>query len=173
MPGTIAINHTFTSRITRNDCPIVPVVTDVGNIKWIKIRPDVSVSNWLVVEWREADGRKVGIKSIRLTSERAEAGAMLLKDAYEAEGWPAGWKAYADFLDKVYTTTRNVEGGGEVKVQLGRPKLLKYPEHLLPKAVFELRAKAGEKAKTQTFEPPEDLRHPADVKAAANQPKGK
>lgn len=163
MDSIVNVNHTYTSRITRNDCPIIPVITAAGNIKWIKVRPDVDVSAWLVVEWEMGQGRRLGVKTVRLAQERVAEGAVLLREAYEAEKWPEGWKAYEEYLRKA--NTREVKGKeGMVTLQLGRPKLLKFPERLLPKAVFERREKLKEREKAKTFEAPDGLKHPDDAK---------
>lgn len=163
MADTLNINHKYTSRITRNDCPIIPAITAAGQIKWIKIRPDVDVSAWLSIEWEEGQGRRLGVRTVRLAQARVAEGAMLLKEAYEAERWPEGWKAYEEYLRKA--NTREVKGkDGMVTVQLGRPKPLKFPEALLPKAVFERREALKERDKAKTFEAPEGLKHPDDAK---------
>lgn len=160
------IDYRFTSRLGRHEFVIVPVITPQGNIKHLRVRPDVEPANWLIVEWAKDKTRKVGVKSVELTSERQEAGAVFLKDAYIAEKWPEGWEEYERYLRRCYQ--RVVEDDkGRREVPLNRSvDHLHFPENLLPKAV---KRRASDHAKRQAineYEPTQGLVHPADASKA-------
>lgn len=147
----INISHAYQSRQTATDAPIVPVVTPLGNIKWLKIRPDVDVSDWLVVEWVTKSNRKTGVKSARLTSQRLREGAVLLEDAYKAEGWPEGWEAYKAFLRETFTRQGFDGEGNSVTYLLRRPKNMEFPADALPRVVADRLAVEAKKQASATM----------------------
>lgn len=147
----VPLNHRF-SRITASGAPIVPVITPEGNIKWLKVRPDVEPKGWLVIEWEEADGRRIGAKSARLTQERLTAGAMLLEDAYRAEGFEAGWKAYQRYLNEVFTREGLDRDGKPTTFLLRRPKNINFPDSMLPRVVRERQGLATKRREATTFD---------------------
>lgn len=149
----INISHAFQSRQTATDAPIVPVVTPLGNIKWLKIRPDVDVSDWLVIEWVIKSNRKTGVKTARLTQQRLREGAVLLEDAYKQEGWPEGWDAYKAFLREAFTRQGYDGEGNPVTYLLRRPKNINFPDDALPRMVSERQSvEAKKRASAETFD---------------------
>jgi hypothetical protein len=133
------INYAFTERLGRNEFVILPVITPEGNIKHLKIRPDVQPEQWLMIEWhKDSAGRLRAIKSAELTSERIKAGAVFLRDAYEAERNLDGWSLYEQYLQDLYTREGIDRDGKPIRVKMNRPlDHLHFPEDLLPKAVAE------------------------------------
>ncbi len=87
----------------------------------------------LIITW--ADDPKTGRKRGRVTSisihpDYERKGWMLLEDAYKAEGNPEGFAAYHRFAEQQQRDPVGMHG-------------ISFPESRLPKAVQELRAKAG------------------------------
>lgn len=160
------VNHNFSQRLARSSCAVIPVITPQGNIKQLRVTPSVEQATWLLCEWVTDKGRRIALKSVELTSERVEAGAMFLRDAYMAEGWPEGWAAYEGYLAACYE--RETAGGGRVRTMRSREDL-HFPDGLLPRAVQE-RIDGLERRKQATeWKPPAGLVRPAprDDKAKA------
>ena len=162
--GKQLVNHNFASRVARSSCAVIPVITPQGNVKDLRVTPSVEPKNWLVCEWAEQQGRKVALLSVSLTTEREQAGAVFLRDAYLAEGWPEGWKAYESYLKACYER----EGAGGSRVTMVRPREdLHFPADLLPRAVAE-RIAGLEKRKAEIeWKPPAGLVRPSDRKPEA------
>lgn len=161
------LNYTFPERLGRHEFAIVPVITPQGNIKHLKIRPDVQPEIWLIMEWgKDGAGRLRQLKSVELTTERVKAGAVFLKDAYEAEGWPEGWAQYERYLKACYTRSAVDKDGKPVVVQLNRSvDHLHFPARLLPKAVAERLATLEQRREATEWKPDESIAHPDEAKA--------
>lgn len=157
------VNHNFSSRLARSSCALIPVITPQGNVKHLRVTPSVEPTTWLLCEWHTDKGRKVALKSVELTSEREAAGAVFLRDAYIAEGWPEGWKAYEEYLAACYE--REVGDGKRVRVMRSREDL-HFPDDLLPRAVATRIASNEQRRKDIVWTPPKGLKRPdAKVKA--------
>lgn len=157
--------HHFQARNGRSDFAVYPVISPQGNIKWLKVKPDNCPSTWLNVEWREAQGRRVAITAVDLTTERARAGAKFLKDAYFEEGWPEGWEVYKQYLHACFHRTvvvKDQDGNDRTVTQkLDRPRDdMSFPEHLLPRAVDLARMRTEEASKAIEWKPPTDIKRP-------------
>jgi hypothetical protein len=159
------LNMPFTDRMGRYQYAIVPVITPQGNIKHLKVKPDLVPEQWLVCEWNVQKGRRVALLAVTLTTEREAAGATFLKDAYIAEGWLDGWKKYEKYLKACYQRT-TVDDGQEVTQRLSRSRDdLHFPAKWLPKAVAERIAKVKVQKDAVEWRDDDDLEHPADRKA--------
>lgn len=171
--GRQIINHNFSARLARSSCALIPVITPQGNIKHLRVTPSVEPKNWLQCEWVTEQNRKTRLTSVMLTTERENAGAMFLRDAYLAEGWPEGWEAYEAYLKACYG--RVVPDGEDAD---GKPKTktvmvirsrddLHFPDDLLPRAVAE-RISGNERRREQIeWTPPKELKRPDHKPAEA------
>ncbi len=148
---------------------LVPVITPEGNIKILKTCPSSQPESWLVHEWAMKNGAPYRLKSVALTGERVERGAMFLKQAYEMEEWPEAWEEFQRYLAKVTTTTVEDEDGHEHVIARRRhDPVPHFPDELLPKHALDLRKRRAERPqKDRMWTPSKKLTRPAD------KPKGK
>ena len=161
--GKQQLNMAFTERMGRFQYAIVPVITPEGNIKHLKVKPDLVPEQWLVCEWNVQKGRRVALLSVSLTSEREAAGAVFLKDAYMAERWPEGWATYERYIKACYQRTTFDENGQEQTQRLSRSRDdLHFPARLLPKAVAERLSVVKVRKDATEWKDDETLVHPAD-----------
>lgn len=148
------VNHNFASRMARSSCAVIPVITPQGNIKQLRVTPSTIPEHWLVCEWITDGKRKVALKSVDLTSERAKAGTVFLRDAYIEEGWPEGWEAYEEYLRACYERTATDKEGNVRAYLTVRPREdIHFPDELLPKLVDAYKAKLERKPGDAVWRP--------------------
>lgn len=160
----LLINKRFPARITRTSYALVSVVDPQGRPKILTVKPGNEKGNWLRSEWgHDGAGRKVKLVSVDLTTEREQAGALFLEQAYDEEHWPEGKAQWSSYVKAQYTHTVQTESG---PVELWRERCAfkgHFPPHLLPKRVQIMQANAKVTKKGPMWEADETVRHPDDA----------
>jgi hypothetical protein len=159
------LNAAFGARLDPNSYTVISVVDRYGQPRAMRVKPGSEKALWFDHVWRsDAAGRKVMLQSTDLKAEREAEGCLFLKDAYEAEHWPEGWKLWQEYLHAQHWDEKN-------RCQRHRPVARgAFPPELLPKSVLAMQGDAAERLKP-VWEAPEGAQHPADAQTAREEAK--